>query len=312
MSRERQGALLCALSASAFGALAIFAKLAYDHGAGVGPLLLARFALAGAVLWAIVAALRAGRPGRRTVAGGLLLGAGYAAQSGAYFAALRHIDASLTALLLYTYPALVFAAAVALGRERATRIKVAALSLSAAGTVLVLAGGAAGALNLPGVAFALGSAIAYTAYILVADTVVAGSDPFVLTAVIVSTAAAILLAVELAGGGPELSLDAAGWAGVAGTALVSTVLAASAFLLGLQRVGASTASIVSTLEPVVTVGLAALFFAERLTAPQLAGGVLVLAAVVVLGLRAGRVAPRGAPDHAAPATPARPAEEGAA
>ncbi len=141
---------------------------------------------------------------------------------------------------------------------------------------------------------------------------VADADPFALTAVIVTTAAGLLLVVEVAGRRPRVSLDAAGWAGVAGVALISTVVAASAFLMGIERVGASTASIVSTLEPVVTVSLAAVFFAERLSAVQLAGGALVLSGVVLLQMRPGRVAVGAAPDHAAPAAPARPVEGGAA
>jgi drug/metabolite transporter (DMT)-like permease len=312
VSRETQGAVLCLISACAFGALAIFAKLAYGHGADVGSLLLARFVIAGAVLWLVVAVMGRGAPSRATLLSGVALGAGYACQAGLYFSALEHIDASLTALLLYTYPALVFLGGLALGRERATRIKVVALSLSAAGTALVLAGGASGALNATGVALGLGSGVAYTLYILLADRAIGDAEPFGLTATIVTTAAGILLVHQLASGGLDVTFDGAGWAGVVGVALVSTVVAASTFMLGLGRVGASTASIVSTLEPVVTVGLAALFYAERLSALQLCGGVLVLSAVVVLQLRAGRVGARAAPDHAAPAPTARPAEEGAA
>ena len=46
---------------------------------------------------------------------------GYAAQAGCFFAALERIDASLLSLLLYTFPAMVAVAAIALGRERADR-----------------------------------------------------------------------------------------------------------------------------------------------------------------------------------------------
>ena len=44
----------------------------------------------------------------------------------------------------------------------------------------------------------------------------------------------------------------------------------------------SAASILSTLEPVVTVGLAATAFAESLSPVQVVGGALVLGAVVVM------------------------------
>jgi drug/metabolite transporter (DMT)-like permease len=54
------------------------------------------------------------------------------------------------------------------------------------------------------------------------------------------------------------------------------------FFAGLARVGPTTASILATVEPVVTVLLAFLVFGETLGAVQLAGGALVLTAVVVL------------------------------
>src|SRR5512132_4182198 len=161
--------------------MAIFAKEAYRSGVSVTTLLALRFALAAGVFWAIVAARAPlpARPTRRVVLAGLGLGAiGYAAQAGAYFAALTRIDASLTSLLLYLYPALVFGAAVALGRERADRRRLAALGLATGGAALVLAGGGAGALDGLGVALGLAAAVAYSAYILVADRVVPAIDAF--------------------------------------------------------------------------------------------------------------------------------------
>ena len=59
----------------------------------------------------------------------------------------------------------------------------------------------------------------------------------------------------------------------------------SAFFAGLRRVGPSEAAILSTFEPIVTVALALVVLGERLSEPQLAGGALVLAAVVLLQLR---------------------------
>jgi drug/metabolite transporter (DMT)-like permease len=69
---------------------------------------------------------------------------------------------------------------------------------------------------------------------------------------------------------------------VGAIALVSTVAAILCFFAGLARVGPSAASILSTLEPLVTVGLAAAAFGESLGAVQLVGGALVLGAVLVM------------------------------
>ena len=82
-------------------------------------------------------------------------------------------------------------------------------------------------------------------------------------------------------------------------------------MLGMERVGAATASILSTVEPVVTVGLAVAIYGEALGPLQVLGGALVLAAVVALQARATRGArpavgsARVPPPLAAAAAPAR-------
>src|SRR4051812_36663983 len=145
MRADRRGLALCVVSAAGFGAMAILAKDAYTEGVGVVTLLSLRFALATALLWAVALARRSAHLERRALVSALALGAvGYTLQSGAFFAALERIDASLTALLLYAYPSLVAVGAVALGRESLGAGKVAALVLASAGTAAVLLGGGTG------------------------------------------------------------------------------------------------------------------------------------------------------------------------
>jgi drug/metabolite transporter (DMT)-like permease len=302
----RHGIALCVLSACGFGAMAIFAKEAYAAGVTVVTLLSLRFLLAAALFWAIVIARGTPLPPRRVLLTGLALGAvGYAAQAGLYFGALTRIDASLTSLLLYLYPALVFLGALAIGREHVTARRVGALGLATAGTALVLLGGHVGALDGLGLAMALGAALVYAAYILVADRAVAQVDPIMLAALVMTGAAASMTAAGLGSGGLELDFGAAGYGWIAVLACGSTVLGVTAFFVGLREVGPATASIVSTAEPAVTVGLATSIYGEALGPGQLAGGVLVLGAVVVLQLRAGSVAGDEPAPRPAPAAPAR-------
>lgn len=287
------GALLCILSAAAFGAMAIFGKLAYEEGVGVGDLLLVRFALAAAVLLVVAGARGAlrGLP-RRTVILALAMGAvGYATQSGLFFSALERMDASLLALILYTYPVLVCAAAVALGREQASARRIGALLAASAGAALVLAGAATGSFDALGAAMGFGAAVAYTVYILVGDRVVAGVPLLALAALVCTGAAGSFAVAAVVRGGPELSFGAAGWVWLGTIALVSTVGAILMFFAGLARVGPSAAAILSVFEPVVTVALAAAVFGESLALVQLFGGALVLTAIVVMQWR-GRAAPR--------------------
>jgi len=282
------GTLLCLASATAFGAMAVLGKLAYDDGATVGTLLAVRFLLAAALFWALVLADGAARElralGGRDLGTGLALGAcGYAIQAGCYFSALERIDASLLSLLLYTFPAMVAVAAFALGRERIDRRRLAALVLASGGLALVVAGAGAGTLDPLGAALGLAAAVVYTTYILVSEGIVTRMGPRVLSA-LVCTGAAVSLTAGAAALGEFRpgEVTAAGWGWLACLAVVSTVAAVSLFFAGLRRVGPTSASILSTAEPVVTVLLAFLVFGELLGAVQLLGGVLVLGAVLML------------------------------
>ncbi|NYJ04591.1 DMT family transporter [Petropleomorpha daqingensis] len=293
------GAALCLLSAACFGAMAVFGKLAYAVGVEPGALLLLRFALAAALLGFVLLVrpdLRSGgaRPPLRLVLTALGLGAvGYATQAALYFSALERIDASLVALVLYTYPALVTLAAALLGRERLTPARSAAVLVASCGTLLVLLGAGGVRFDSIGVVLAFGAAVTYTAYILVADTVVHRLPPVLLSALVMAGAALTLAVRGIAGGGVELGFGPAGWLWVGCIAVVSTVVAMLAFFAGLRRTGPSTAAILSTFEPVVTTVLAAVTLGEFLAPVQVLGGVLVLASVAVVQLRPRRRARRG-------------------
>ncbi len=303
------GALLCLASAASFGAMAIFGKLAYEEGASLATVLAARFVLAALLFWLIVAGSKVARSlralSRRDVCIALALGAvGYSAQAGAYFAALERLDASLLSLLLYSFPAMVAVAAIALGRDRASWRTTAALALASTGLVLVLAGASAGALDPVGAALGILAAVVYSAYILTSEGVAARMGPLVLSALVCTGAATTLTIAGLLAGGLDLGgVSATGYGWLAGIAVVSTVAAIGLFFAGLKRVGPTAAAILSTLEPVVTVVLAFLVFGESLGASQLAGGALVIAAVLAIRVpvravatpTSGALAPEGSP-----------------
>ena len=284
--RRLVGTLLCAGSAAAFGAMAIFGKLAYEAGVGVLTLLVVRFVLAGTVLGAVAAVRRAPLPRRRTLWMALGLGAvGYTAQSALFFTAIERIDVGLAALVLYIYPALVTIAAAALGRDRLDGLRVLVLAMAFAGQALVLLVGGAGDLDGVGVILALSAAVAYTAYILTSETVLSDTEPIALSALVCAGAAFSFVLAGTVSGALDFSFDAIGWLWLACIAIVSTVVAVVLFFAGLAAVGPSRASIISTVEPVVTIALAFVVFGEHLSALQLTGGALVLASVVLLQTR---------------------------
>jgi drug/metabolite transporter (DMT)-like permease len=280
---------MCIASAAGFGAMAVFGKLAYDEGVTVGTLLAARFALAAALFWALVIAGGATARSlrgmtRRDLLIALGLGAfGYALQAGCFFAALSRIDASLLSLLLYTYPSMVAVAAILLRRERADARRLTALALASGGLVLVLANAKAGTFDPVGAGLAMAAATVYTTYILTSQGIAGRMSPMLLSALVCTGAAATLTTGSaLVGDLHPGEVTVAGWGWLLGLAVVSTVAAVSLFFAGLKRVGPTSAAILSTAEPVVTVILVFLVFGELLGPLQLLGGALVIVAVLVL------------------------------
>jgi drug/metabolite transporter (DMT)-like permease len=171
-------------------------------------------------------------------------------------------------------------------------------------TLLVLLGAGGLRSDVIGVALALGAAVTYTVYILVADTVVHRLPPVVLAAWVMTGAAVALAARAAVTDGVDLTFRAAGWVWVGCIAVVSTVVAMLAFFAGMRRTGPSIAAILSTFEPVVTAALAALALGEFLTPVQLVGGVLVLCSAGIVQLRPGRRTARPTPQIEVLARPA--------
>jgi drug/metabolite transporter (DMT)-like permease len=284
------------LSGAAFGALAIFAKIAYDHGADPISVLFVRFLIAGACMVGIMRVRRQQLPrGRLLLALVLLGGVGYVVESLAYFVALTMASAALVALLLYVYPAIVTVLAALLLRQRMTPLKITAVVVALAGTALTI--GRAGGGEPLGIVLGLLSAVAYALYILCSSQVAprAGALP---SATVVMLSAAVVFGVIVVVRGASFPTAPAGWAAIVALALVSTVVAIVAFFAGLERIGPAEASTISTVEPVVTVALAAAILGESITVQQIAGGAMILTAVLLLA-RAGR--PELVPEEVPPA-----------
>jgi drug/metabolite transporter (DMT)-like permease len=175
----------------------------------------------------------------------------------------------------------------------------------------VLAGAGTGALDPLGTAAALGAAALYASYVLAVGRVGGHLPPLTFVA-LVSSGAALAFAVSGAVTGTLHAMSAPAWGWALALVLGSTVIAMSAFIGGVARLGAGRASILATLEPPIACVLAFLVFGDRLSPPQLAGGALVLSAALVLQMRPLRSRRRGAPALPTDRTAARALAPGAA
>ncbi|QLG89392.1 DMT family transporter [Chitinibacter bivalviorum] len=280
-SQRRLGIFLIILSAVAFGWMPIFGSWAYRSGLETQSLLLIRFTIAAALMLAVMMIRRAPWPRGKVLYGLMAMGGlAYVGQAFCYFSALRYGSAALAALLLYAYPVIVTLASAWWWREKLSRRTMAALLLACFSLVLTI--GPAGGQWL-GVVFGLLAALIYSAYILAGSrlTPLAGALPAA-TVVMMSAAASLWLTTLYHP--VSWPVSTTGWLAATAIALVSTVVAIFAFLAGMDRLSASEASTLSTLEPVVSVLLAALILGDHLTPLQLVGGVGIVIATLLIAL----------------------------
>ena len=283
MSRHLWGVVLTAISAVAFGFIPILARSAYAGGVDLVTLLLTRFALGAVVFWGYLLVRRLPwRLSRRDTLWLLGMGFfGYALQSASYYSSVRYIPAGLAALLLYVYPVLVTVLAWWVRKVPVTRRTLLALVTASLGVMLVLGASGQGFHPL-GVLLALAAATIYSLYIISGDTVAARVDAMVMATYIATGATAAYAVAALFGPGLSLHLRPEAWAAVIANTVVATVIAMPTFFAGVALIGPSGASIVSTLEPLVTIAASALLLGEGLASVQWLGAALVLGSSLLI------------------------------
>jgi drug/metabolite transporter (DMT)-like permease len=277
--KQVTGISLITISAASFGTLAIFGRFLYADGLDTFTMLFLRFGFAALLMSAILLARREKFPRGKILLQLIGMGAlGYVGQSFSYLTAIKYASAGLVALLLYLYPVFVFVLSVILLREKVTLLKVSALVLALIGTALTVdpAGG-----QWLGILFSIAAALIYSVYIIVGTNVMKHVSVVQSSTVIFASAAAVY-GILMAINGMHLPSTNVGWLNIVGIVLIATVIPVVAFLAGLERIGPTNAAMLSTLEPVVTVLLAAWIFDERLTPLVMLGGGLILVAVIFL------------------------------
>jgi drug/metabolite transporter, DME family len=295
----RLGLAIVIVAASMFGMLGPLSRFAYDAGmeplpfvawrAGIGLIATAAF-----IAWRIsrgterwVGLRRLDRRARVSLAVAAFAGFGL---NLFMFMAFDIVTVALALLGFYTYPVIVAVANVALGRESLDRSRLTALMLAGAGMVAVVASQLDPASGIRfdalGFGLALGAAGWQALFMIVSrdgySTVPAAQAMAVVLATTVVSGIVIAL---LTGSGAALAYplrDPAVLPLLLVTGLFAAAIPSILFLTGIRMIGATRAGILMLFEPVVGVTLAAILLGERLAPIQIAGGLAILAAAVIL------------------------------
>jgi len=201
-----------------------------------------------------------------------------------YFKTISLTSVAMAILLEYLAPIIVLVVSVIFLHEHFTWALPGAVLLSVSGCALVVGMLGSQALNVPpeGLAWGLASAVLFAGYTLMGKYASPRFSSWTLLTYGLGFAS-LFWAIYLGGLRPVIHLlsDPRGLAAVSFVALISTVIPFGAFLKALRYIEATKASITATIEPVIAGLVAWVLFAEKLTVLQLAGGVLVIGAIVL-------------------------------
>lgn len=216
-----------------------------------------------------------------------------AAFEAAYFAGVARAGVALsTVVTLGAAPVMVAAASAVRSRRVPDRTTATALVLALVGLVALVgtsgSGASGGVAPALGVALSLVAAAAFAGLTAVQTRPVRGLEPVPLIGAGFTLGGLLLVPAALVDGGLVLPHDGRGWALLAFLAAVPTAAAYAAYFTGLRTVPATAATLLALLEPLTAALGAVVVRHERLGPVALAGGALMLTAVVVLR-------PRGAP-----------------
>ncbi|MDE1463000.1 DMT family transporter [Spartinivicinus poritis] len=272
------GATCILFAAVTFAFQPVFAAVIYTTGANPAGLLWIRFI--GASICLLVVLQLQNKPMNKLCWPSMFLGIIYAVIALCYFSAIQYASASLVVILLYLFPVFVMVLARFVFKEQLSKLKITALTIALVGVLFSVGLTPEG--SLIGILLSLTAALGYALYILLSNHFLTNKDIMVSTTYIFIGAAVTYTLAALVTSEVKLPQQTSGWLAIAGLIIFSTVLPIIALNLGNMIIGASDTAILSTLEPIVTIFLAVLILNEELNLYRIAGGFMVVAAVILI------------------------------
>ena len=256
------------------------------------PVLMAgvRFLIAGVIMLPFAARGRAGSgagrwPGRAQLLGCAVVGVLMLGANAAVGVAERTVPTGLASLLIATVPLWLLGIEAGLNRSRIGWTQLAGLAVGLAGVGL-LSGSVSGRVSAGGVAICLCAAAAWALGTILSRRLPMPSRPPLGASIEMIIAGALLLCVAAAAGEfGTLRLGAVSgrsWLALGYLICFGSILAFSAYMVAVRMLPTSTVATYAYVNPVIAVLLGVTLLGERLTGTTLAGGFLVVAAVVLV------------------------------
>lgn len=289
LTERKIGFIEIILSGVCFAFLGFFGKMAYQRQITPGELLSLRYFISAMITGGFILLTKPKSLKELSlfeILSSIALGIfGYALFSSFYFMALSGLSASLTVLLLYTYPVMVTIFSRIFLKEKMGKSGLVALLLVSVGLCGLVWG--EWSVSRPiFLVYGISAAFFYALYIILSrkylSQVAALPSSFY-----VQLGAGVILSIIHFSGQPSRPMEimANHYLLILSMAILCSLFAMTLFLAGLQKITSSEASILSTTEPIFGVIIATTLLGENIKAIQILGGILILIGMVIIAFK---------------------------
>jgi len=281
---KTKGILYIILSACAFGIMPILAKLSYRGGANTYSTLFLRFLFAAIMLFyylktkGISMKLTKKQLILITVIGVF----GFTLATSSLYMSYNYISIGMASMIFYIYPSIVTILAYVVYKEKIYSRKIISLMISLIGIYILIDKGSVN-FNIKGIMFAGIAAVLYSLYVLGAShKEFKNINSYVLTFYISCASATVMFMAAKATNNFNIDISFYALVAILLIAFISTVVALMAFLEGVRLIGPSKASILSTIEPIVSLILGIIILGEPISSRIIIGSIMIVLSVVIL------------------------------
>lgn len=283
--KQTKGILYIVLSSTSFGIMPVLTKLAYARGVSTYTVLFLRFGFAALMLlgYILLKGISLKLTRRQAILVTVLGAFGYSATALCLFLSYKYISSGLATNILYVYPAIVTVISLFIYKERFHWAKAASLVLCIGGA-FTMAGDTSSKIRPLGILLALMSSGFYSFYVLgTSHSEIKKINSYVMTFYLSITASVIMFIIGVYLNDINISvITPYSLTCIILVAFISTVVALMTFLEGVRIIGPSNASILSTLEPVVSLILGVVILKENFTFRIAGGCFMIILSVLIL------------------------------
>ncbi|MBR2437809.1 MAG: DMT family transporter [Bacteroidales bacterium] len=284
MNNKAKGYILAAFSAATYGMNPLFSLPLYADGMGVDSVLFFRYLFA----VPMVALMVKSRGRSFAIQKGelwplLMVGVFFVLSSITLFRSYLYMDSGIASTILFIYPVMVALIMAIFFKEKVSLQTWVCIAMALAGIGLLYKAPDGATLSTLGILFVLGSALAYTLYIITINKTILKDVPSVkVTFYVILIGFIIFSVMVLLGGGLQTPTKWWLWLDLVAFALFPTVISMYCATKAIVYIGSTATAILGALEPVTAVLFGITLFGETLQGRGVAGLLLIIVSVTMV------------------------------